>query len=119
MTAFNIMDDNNQGPFESKIIDCRLVFDIKMHFTGKFRFSGGVNMTKNPDSTTLTGVVNNESVGIDYIIAALNGLQTRIVSINNHHINVPCHEQFHRRYGPEFVEFDGILAVIVSALYGL
>jgi len=102
-------------------IKCHMVFDIKMDgdLTRKARFVAGRHTTEDPVSTTYSSVVSRESVRIAFLIAALNDLQIFAADVGNAYLNAPCCEKIWTRAGKEFGSDEGLVMIIVHALYGL
>jgi hypothetical protein len=72
--SFRFLQADTDTPIGCKCIPCHMVFDIKMEFTRKARLVAGGHVTDPPVSITFSSVVSRESVGIAFLIAALNDL---------------------------------------------
>jgi Reverse transcriptase (RNA-dependent DNA polymerase) len=97
-----------------------MVFDIKIDFTRKARYVGGIHVTNPPTTQTYASVVSRESVRIAFLYALLNNLKVMAADVQGAHLNAPCKEKVYTRRGPEFgPENIGKIAVVVKALYGL
>ena len=101
-------------------LDCHLIFDVKMDFTRKARLVAEGCSTPDPINRTYTGVVSRESVRNAFTYAALNDLLVWVADVKNAYLQAPCSEKYYTRLGPEFgAEFQGRIAIIVRAAYGL
>jgi len=90
-----------------------------MDLTRKARLVAGGHMTKPPSSLTYASVVSRESVRIAFMYASLNNLKILAADIGNAYLNAKCREKVYTTCGPEFGEYEGRVAIIVRALYGL
>ena len=72
--AFKIAEGDQHTSVGFKQVTGHLVWDIKMDFAKKSRWVLYEHKTPNPIGSTYTGVVSRESVRIELIYAALNGL---------------------------------------------
>ena len=118
--AVNILDDGVNEPVGYQLIPCHIVFDVKMDFTRKARYVAGGHKTEEPEAPTYASVVSRESVRIGFMLAALNGLEIQAADIAGAYLNAPCLEKVCTRCGLEFgTEYQGRIAIITKALYGL
>ena len=118
--AFKILEENAATPVGHTFIKCHMVFDIKQgSLQRKARLVAGGHMTDAPPTITYASVVSRESVRIAFLIAALNDLDIEAADIGNAYLNAPPKEKVYIKCGAEFGEFEGRLAIIVRALYGL
>ena len=118
--AFDIKGEGVKAPVGYQRVPCHIIFDVKMDFTQKARYVAGGHVTKPPASLTYASVVSRESVRIAFLLAALNDLDILAGDIGNAYLNAPCREKIFTVCGPEFgLEYQGRVAVIVRALYGL
>lgn len=120
MTAFKILEEDENVPVGSQLINCHMIFDVKLDFTRKARFVAGGHMTDPPASLTYASVVSRDSVRIALLIAALNDLDVLCADVSNAYINATCREKTHFKAGSEFgPNNQGRMVIIVRALYGL
>ena len=117
--AFSYLDEGKTAPPGYQYIQCHMIFDIKMDLTRKARLVAGGHMTKPPSSLTYASVVSRESVRIAFMYASLNNLKILAADIGNAYLNAKCREKVYTTCGPEFGEYEGRVAIIVRALYGL
>jgi hypothetical protein len=118
--AFNILEANEKAPIGYKQIPCHMNFEIKMDFTRKARFVAGGHMTDPPTYLTYSSVVARDSVHLAFLIAALNDIDLLAKDIGNAYLNAPTKEKVFTICGLEFgQQYQGRIAVIVKALYGL
>ena len=82
-------------------ITCHLIFDVKMDFTREAKFVAGGHLTDPPESITYSSVVSRETVRIDFLIAALNGLDVCAADIGNAYLNINCKERIWVKAGKE------------------
>ena len=54
---------------------------------------------------------------IDFVIAALNGLDIIVADIGNSYLNAPCLEKIYFTAGSEFGNWKGASVVVVRALH--
>jgi Reverse transcriptase (RNA-dependent DNA polymerase) len=120
MPAVKILDEGAPPPIGFQQIPCHIVFDVKLDFTRKARFVAGGHVTNPPSTQTYASVVSRESVRIALLIASLNDMDVMSADVQGAYLNAPCHEKVYTVCGMEFgTEFNGRIAVIVKALYGL
>ena len=118
--AVKILDEGMPQPVGHKVVPCHIVFDVKMDFTRKARYVAGGHKTGEPETPTYASVVSRESVGIGFMLAALNKVDVTVADIAGAYLNAPCHEKICTLCGLEFgKEYEGRYAVITKALYGL
>ena len=75
MPAFTFLEQDKKVPIRDHLIDCHMIFDVKMDFTWKARFVAGGQMTEAPALLTYSSMVSCESVGIAFTVAALNNFE--------------------------------------------
>ena len=121
--AFKLLDDETGPPVGSKLINCHLIFDVKMDLTRKARLVAGGHLNKDvPKHITYSSVVSKESVRICFTLAALNELNVLSGDIGNAYLNAKPREKCHiiieddLLFGPSAI---GKKAQIVHALYGM
>ena len=68
-------------------IGCHLIFDVKIDFTRKARFVAGGHTIEAPLEITYLSVVSRDSVRLDFMIAALNGLDIMSCDLENAYLN--------------------------------
>ena len=100
-------------------ITCNMMFDIKMDFTPKARLVAGGHLTEAPTSITYSSVVSRDSVRLDFMLAALNGLDVMACDIGNACLNAPCQEKVWFLGGSEAGEDKGKVLVITRSQYRL
>ena len=72
--VFNFLDQDNHVLVGYKDITCNLIFDVKMNLTRKARYVAGWHLTDPPSSMAYESVVSQDSVRIDFLVAASNKL---------------------------------------------
>ena len=96
---------------------------LKIDLTRKARCVAGGHLNKNiPAQCTYSSVVSRESVGIAFLLAALNEVNILARDIGNAYLNASCKERVHVTISDDLLfgpENKGKIAVIVRALYGL
>ena len=104
-----------------KEAELHMIFDIKMDgkFTRKARLVAGGHKLSPPSSITYSSVVARDSVRLAFLMAALNDLDILACDIGNAYLNAKCREKLWTTAGPEFVNEQGSVMLIVRALYGL
>jgi hypothetical protein len=119
--AFDYLKEGEKAPPGYQMIDCHMIFDIKLDntFTRKARMVAGGHMTKPPSTLTYASVVSRDSVRIALTMAALHDLQVKTADIQNAYLTAPCREKVATVCGPEFGTRTGRVAIIKRALYGL
>ena len=78
-----------------KEISCHTTFDIKLDrkFTRKARFVVNGSKGEWPKLVTYSSVVSRESVGIAFLVTALNDLQVSACDISGAYLNAPAREK--------------------------
>jgi hypothetical protein len=119
--AFKILKDDENVPVDYQMINCHMIFDVKMEdFRRKARLVAGGHMTDPPAAATYASVVSRESVRLALTIAALNDLDILTADVKNAYLNAPISERVYTICGAEFGQENmGKRALIVRALYGL
>jgi hypothetical protein len=118
--AFQILEDGEMPPVGSQWISFHMIFDVKCDFTRKARFVAGGHWTDTPTQLTYSSVVTRDSVGIAFLIAALNNLDIMAADVGNAYLQAPVREKVHTTAGPEFGPSNvGKTVVVVRAMYGL
>lgn len=117
--AFKFLAAGSPLPVGYQKIPIHMVFDIKMDFTRKARLVAGGHKTEPPASITYASVVARDSVRIAFLVAALNELDILAGDVQGAYLNAPCREKVYTICGPEFGEYQGRIAIIQLALYGL
>jgi len=119
-SAFKFLDVDESVPVGSTWIPCHMVFDVKSDLTRKARFVADGHWTDPLRQTTYSTVVSRDSIGIMFLIVALNDVDILSADIGNAYLNAPTKERVHTTAGPEFgPNRIGQTVVIVRALYGL
>ena len=72
--TFEVLEDGKKPSEAHKRVTFHMFYDIKMDFTRKARLSAKGCSTLNLLTSTYAGVVSRESVRIEFMYAALNGL---------------------------------------------
>ena len=122
--AFKLLDDNDEIPTATKLINYHLVFDVKMtDLQRKARLVAGGHLNRYvPKHITYSSVVSRESVRICFLLAALNDLDILAGDVGNAYLNARPLEKCYVKvtdphlFGPSAV---GKFALIVRALYGM
>jgi shikimate kinase len=97
-----------------------MVFDVKMdNLARKAHFVAGGHTTKTPASITYSSVVSRDSVGIAFLLAALNCLDVCVADVGNAYLKADCCEKIWTVAGPEFGSDAGAVMIVKKALYGL
>ena len=80
--ALEDLSNGNLAPIGHQLVQCHMVFDIKMKdFTQKARLAAGGHMTKSPSFITYSRLVSMETVRIALMIATINDLQLKFGNI--------------------------------------
>jgi hypothetical protein len=79
MCAFDVLEEGAHEPKMSKWIPCHMIFDIKMDFTRKARYSS---------------VVARDSIRLAFLIAALNDLEVLGGDIGNAYLQAPTKKRY-------------------------
>ena len=79
----------------------------------------GGHKTDPPDYLTYSSIVSRDSVQIDFVIAALNGLDILAADIGNKYLNAPRREKIYFTVGADFGNRKGASVVVIHELYGL
>ena len=72
-----------------------------------------------PNSITYSLVVSHYSLRIEFMIAALNGLDILAADIGNAYPNAPCYGKVYFTAGAEFGNRKYAHEIVVHAMYGL
>ena len=97
-----------------------MIFDVKLvkNFRRKVRHVVGGYTTETPASLTCASVASRDSVYIEFILTALNGLDKKVCNIQNAYLTAYCREKIYTIAGPEFGSERGLTMVVRKALYG-
>ena len=106
-------------PDDYEYVGFHHVFDVKMYVTRKARLVAEGHKTPDPVTSTYAGVVSRESVRIALTYAALNDLDIKSADISNAYLQAPTSEKYYTKLVPEFGRYNGQLAYVVRAAYGL
>ena len=90
MDSAEVLYHGEEDPVGYEHINCHLIFDVKMDFRRKAHFFAGGHTTNLPAESTYARVVSQESVRIDFTIAALNDLDIFAADIQNSYLTDPC-----------------------------
>ena len=115
MPAFEFMDDIDV-PAGYKLIDCHMIFDVKMDLTRKARLVAGGHQTEVPTESTYSSVVSRDSVRIAFTLAALDDLEVLSADVQNAYLNSPTKERVFCIAAPEL---DLLTTVGLSYLFVL
>ena len=87
----------------------------------KARFVAGGHLTKDPESSVYSSVVNIRSLRIILLAAELNDLELQGADVGNAYLEALTHEKIYFIAGEEFAPFgvEGHTLVLYKALYGL
>ena len=91
--VFEILEDGKRPSAAHKKVTFHMIYDIKMDFTRKTRLAEEWCSTKNPVTSTYSGVFSRESVRIAFTYAALNGLDVWAADVQNAFLLAPCSEK--------------------------
>ena len=118
--AFEVLPDGTSAPIGYQVVQCHMVFDIKMEdFRHKARLMARGHMNKAQATIMYASVASIETVRIAMMIATLNDLEVKLGDILNAYVQVPVTEKVWTTLGNEFCKDDEKTAVILSTLYGL
>ena len=90
-----------------------------MELTRKSRFVAGDHTKEAPLAITYSIVVSRDSVGLAFIIVALNGLDIMSCDLENTYLNATNRENIWFEGGIKYGEDKGKVLVVVQDLYGL
>jgi hypothetical protein len=94
-----------------------MIFDIKMDFTRNALLVAGGRITDPPSCLTYSSVVSRESVGIAFLIAAVNGYEIIAADVQNSYVQEKSLERYFAIEGDEFGGDKGKKALIVRAIW--
>ena len=116
---FDILDTNcNPPPGWSKASN-HIIFDVSMILERNFRWLNDVHITPEPENSTYTGVVSQESVRITLTYYAMNDLDVCECDIQKAYLQIPSSGKHVIICGPEFcLDNLGKKKLIICALYG-
>ena len=92
---------------------------LSENFRRKARFVADGNLVETPASITYSTVVLRDSVRILLLVAALNDLKTMGADVQNDFLSAEYLENHWIRAGPKFGAEQGIVFIVIRALYGL
>ena len=102
MPAFEFLDTNEIPKFH-KLINCHLVFDIKLsNLAHKAWVVAGGHQTDPPKDTTYSSVMSRDSIWITFLAATLNDLDVLTADVQNAYLNAPTSEKVYMIAGLEF-----------------
>ena len=97
-----------------------MIFDVKMEdFVLIARLVSGGHMTETPATTNYANGVYHETVCLELVIAALDGLEIKCRDVINSYITATIKEKVCTTLVPEFGEDTGKWELVVHDLYGL
>ena len=113
--------DTNETPKFHKLINCHMVFDIRLgNLARKAWYVAWGHQTDPPKDTTYLSVISRDSIRIAFLTAALNNLNILAADVQNAYLNAPTDEKVYTIAGLEFGASNvGRPIKIVWALYGL
>ena len=118
--AFKVLLDGKSVPIGQEIVQCHMVFDVKMEpFRCNARLVEGGHMTEALVTIMYASIVSRETVRIILMIAPLNDLEVKLCNILNGYVQAPVTEKVWTTLCSEFVKDVRKNAVIIRALYGL
>ena len=91
--ASKCFDNRSKLLIGFKKITYHLIFDVKFASARNYRYLGGGHLTNVPSSKSYSIVVSRNSVGIIFLIAALNYLDVKMCDIVNSYLNVETRER--------------------------
>ena len=99
----------------SSVVPTGNIFDVK-HGTlqRKARYVADGHKLEDPECSTYASVVSRESVRLAFLIAGLNGLEVMAADAEGAYLNAKSREKLYTICGPEFGEYEGRYAIIVS-----
>ena len=113
------MEDDESLPPGYNKSSGRLIFDVKMDFTRKYRWVKDGHRTPDHWFSSYAGVVSRESIQIILTYSAMYGIPVTAEDVRNAYLQDPTYEKYYDIYGPKFgLENIGEKALVTRALYG-
>ena len=119
MNCFNIQSPNYQPGDEFQYVHMHWIYCVKPDLTYKARLVCDGSRVDPKGLHTRATVVKTLSVRLLDIIADAWNKEVLTGDIGNAFIQSYTNEKIYTRFGKEFGDFQGCLAIIVKALYGL
>ena len=86
--AFEMLNDGEDVPIGSTLINYHIIFDVKMDLTRKARIVAGGRLSKEvPRYMSYSSVVDRDSVRIGFLLASLNDLDIMAADVGNAYLN--------------------------------
>ena len=101
--AFDVLPDGKPMPIGHQLVQCHMVFDIKMEdVRQKARLVVGGHVTKALASIMYANIMSRETVRIALMVATLNDLEVNSGDILNVYVQALVTEKVWTTLGPEF-----------------
>jgi hypothetical protein len=89
-----------------QLVNCHMIFDIKMMLQRQARFIAGGHLTGEPTKDmTFASVVSRESVRLAFLVAVLNDLKVLCADISTAYLNANAGEKVYfiasKEFGPD------------------
>ena len=91
--VFKVLVYGKKPSAAHKQLPFHMIYDSKTDFTRKARLVAEGCRTPNPVTSNYAGVVSRESVSIEFMYAALYGLEVWAVDVQNAFLQDPCSEK--------------------------
>ena len=94
--ALETWETNEEKLIGYQKIRCHMIFYVKLgeNFRRKDRYVAGGHTAETPASLTYSLVIARDSVRIDFVLAALNGLGIKLCDIQNAYLLVDFREKY-------------------------
>ena len=95
--------DTDEIPKFHKLINCHMVFDIKIgNLAHNAWFIAGGHQIDPPKDTTYLSVMLRDSIWIAFLAATLNDLDVLAADVQNAYLNAPTSEKVYSDYHPRY-----------------
>ena len=94
--VFQLLEDNESTPVGPTKTPYHIIFDVNFNLSRKTRLVASGHKHKDfPAYTSYASLVSRNSLGIIFLLAALNGLDILAGDIGNAYLNAPRKEKIH------------------------
>ena len=117
--AFDFLKEGVDAPASHQRMRCHFVFDVKADGTFKARFVAGGNSVDSTGIPSSMSVVETAHTRILFAITSGNGQNVLIGDLASAYLHANSIEKVFFICGPEWGEYEGRVAIVLKAVYGL
>jgi hypothetical protein len=117
--AFEFMKKGSLPPKGYQIMRCHFVFDVKADGTFKARFVAGGNSVDATNINSAMSVVETAHTRVLFAVAGANNQSVLIGDLASAYLHALTLEKVCFICGPEWGIYEGCIAIVIKAVYGL